>query len=1082
MANRQQPELFSANLFTTSGSGGAEPFGFGDSSGALPSAPILFAGAPSGASAVDPFASLTSATPNSSNSNSNTAQEISNAFQAPGTAASVDGRGSVDVGASPAAVQREAAPAELVPTTLPQQQLAYGNAPQLDNSAGSTGGAPVPSHYHTAAAVPDTGAAHTRIGPIAPVSSISSTAHLQQLAGPAMFTVGGSQHSSAAQTALAGPAATMPATQLSSQAVNLAGPMAGFAVAPTNLVGPVSTTGMPTSNVYSSTQQQQHNQSSVMEPLDISSPTTAASLAGFGDGGFPMQQQQLGQPLTSTTASHQQQQLGMDAASLVGPPQVSAQVQPASTGVPGIGAYPSFQQPSQMRELPIEQEWREQQRMVESYIPPMEHHWFYYRQDKWTPFSLADSTSLEQAHSNSLLANSVDFSSFVPTEGGRYDVELESRQRHSVYWDEESCEVRRCSWFFKPDPASDFVPYKEDESEMLEKHYQKLCIANVWPARFDFKGSTIHLHNATAIVHLPPLPAVPGPVRRGLDPAESLDEGEPSEVDHLVFVVHGVGPVADLAFRSIFRAVDDWRQISQEMMQQHFPHRRNHRVEFLPVAWHESLHGDTTGVNRKLHDITLRSCGRLRDFINDFLLDILFYMSPAYCQTINSTVAGEMERMHNLFLSRNPSFQGDVSVMGHSLGSCILFDLLAHQGVPATPQAPNSHEAPEEQNLESVDDELTEEKLSIKPPEPITVESALTMFELDSFIEKFEEEKIDLESFQLMGSDDFKELGIPMGPRKKLIGYLREHNDAQEAYKRRVADAEARKKVALAAREERELRRKQAEKEKETSAAREAAEGIHRIAFQHGCAGIGQPLVRYPQLSFKVKSLYCLGSPIGMFVTVRGGRLGPDFSLPTCSRVVNIFHPFDPVAYRIEPLVNLAANSVPPSLVPHHKGRKRLHLELRENLGRVGANLKKNFLESMRYTWQAVQQFAASHNVSAWQEQVAKEQLEQQEKVQAELEAVSSDQDQETDEPPVEPPPSLDLGKLNNGERIDFVLQEHPLESFNEYLFAMQSHLCYWTSEDSSLHILRHLYGNDNPAPFLPSQPPAPEETHLTLS
>lgn len=38
----------------------------------------------------------------------------------------------------------------------------------------------------------------------------------------------------------------------------------------------------------------------------------------------------------------------------------------------------------------------------------------------------------------------------------------------------------------------------------------------------------------------------------------------------------------------------------------------------------------------------------------------------------------------------------------------------------------------------------------------------------------------------------------------------------------------------------------------------------------------------------------------------------------------------------------------------------------------------------------------------------------------------------------------VELGKLNGGERIDYVLQEHPFESFNEYLFAMQSHLCYW--------------------------------------
>lgn len=40
--------------------------------------------------------------------------------------------------------------------------------------------------------------------------------------------------------------------------------------------------------------------------------------------------------------------------------------------------------------------------------------------------------------------------------------------------------------------------------------------------------------------------------------------------------------------------------------------------------------------------------------------------------------------------------------------------------------------------------------------------------------------------------------------------------------------------------------------------------------------------------------------------------------------------------------------------------------------------------------------------------------------------------------------PEIKVGMLNGGRRVDFVLQEKPIESFNEYLFAIQSHLCYW--------------------------------------
>jgi len=64
-----------------------------------------------------------------------------------------------------------------------------------------------------------------------------------------------------------------------------------------------------------------------------------------------------------------------------------------------------------------------------------------------------------------------------------------------------------------------------------------------------------------------------------------------------------------------------------------------------------------------------------------------------------------------------------------------------------------------------------------------------------------------------------------------------------------------------------------------------------------------------------------------MFVTVRGiESLGENFKFPTCPGFLNIFHPYDPVAYRIEPLINAAFENIPPFQVPHHKGRKRMHL------------------------------------------------------------------------------------------------------------------------------------------------------------
>uniref|UniRef100_A0A915EM69 DDHD domain-containing protein n=1 Tax=Ditylenchus dipsaci TaxID=166011 RepID=A0A915EM69_9BILA len=57
------------------------------------------------------------------------------------------------------------------------------------------------------------------------------------------------------------------------------------------------------------------------------------------------------------------------------------------------------------------------------------------------------------------------------------------------------------------------------------------------------------------------------------------------------------------------------------------------------------------------------------------------------------------------------------------------------------------------------------------------------------------------------------------------------------------------------------------------------------------------------QLKFKVKYLFCVGSPLAVFIIMRGA----DYKtiLPQkdqVERIFNIFHPYDPVAFRLEPL------------------------------------------------------------------------------------------------------------------------------------------------------------------------------------
>ncbi|CAI5724974.1 unnamed protein product [Hyaloperonospora brassicae] len=67
--------------------------------------------------------------------------------------------------------------------------------------------------------------------------------------------------------------------------------------------------------------------------------------------------------------------------------------------------------------------------------------------------------------------------------------------------------------------------------------------------------------------------------------------------------------------------------------------------------------------------------------------------------------------------------------------------------------------------------------------------------------------------------------------------------------------------------------------------------------------------VCFPGLEFEVDNFFGVGSPVGVMILARGdlnideGKFTPGIKLPHCRRYFNVYHPIDPVAYRIEPLI-----------------------------------------------------------------------------------------------------------------------------------------------------------------------------------
>jgi len=73
----------------------------------------------------------------------------------------------------------------------------------------------------------------------------------------------------------------------------------------------------------------------------------------------------------------------------------------------------------------------------------------------------------------------------------------------------------------------------------------------------------------------------------------------------------------------------------------------------------------------------------------------------------------------------------------------------------------------------------------------------------------------------------------------------------------------------------------------------------------------------------QIENLFCLGSPLSVFLALRtrtpSNRLDV-MPQSLCKRFYNIFHWSDPVAYRMEPLLERGYSKIEPVLIPPYGG------------------------------------------------------------------------------------------------------------------------------------------------------------------
>ncbi len=168
------------------------------------------------------------------------------------------------------------------------------------------------------------------------------------------------------------------------------------------------------------------------------------------------------------------------------------------------------------------------------------------------------------------------------------------------------------------------------------------------------------------------------------------------------------------------------------------------------------------------------------------------------------------------------------------------------------------------------------------------------------------------------------------------------------------------------------------------------------------------------------------------------------FRLPTCNKVYNIFHPHDPVAYRLEPLFDEQFKNKEPCLIEHYSGM-RLHHQFKK----VSAEISKGFAAVMKPTQSFFSSFFGSNAESSSS---------------AATQSNESTAQSKDSSAPLTPHVWSALDQeltgiyLNSEKRIDYALQESPFENQMSpvaYMTALMTHSNYWTDRDFIQYVLK---------------------------
>ncbi|KAI8976087.1 DDHD domain-containing protein [Pilobolus umbonatus] len=196
-------------------------------------------------------------------------------------------------------------------------------------------------------------------------------------------------------------------------------------------------------------------------------------------------------------------------------------------------------------------------------------------------------------------------------------------------------------------------------------------------------------------------------------------EEPPRVIDQVLFVIHGIGQqMSERLGQNFVHDVNILRKTIKSTysfaVSGTTSLKNPNGIQVLPILWRKSIAFgsdpddlDTLESDLGLPDkddgcptlaeITLEGAPNIRTLVTDVFMDIPLYFTSRYHDQMISVAAQEINRVYKLFIDRNPDFlgnNGQVSVIGHSLGSLLAFDIMTAQPLSNTEKQQASHAAP----------------------------------------------------------------------------------------------------------------------------------------------------------------------------------------------------------------------------------------------------------------------------------------------------------------------------------------------------------------------------------------------------